>query len=151
MAFHLPGDVFGLDPNKQHGYSGEAVSDAEVSVVRRSLIENAAAQDIAAAHALLGLMSRELQCSQEHAHVLGRKGAGERVAAFLLQLGERVASRREIDLPMSRADIADYLALTIETVSRAFTQMERDQSIALPSSRHVVVRDRMALEHLQAA
>jgi len=151
MAFHLPGDVFGLEPNKQHGCSAEAVSDAEVSGVRRSMIETAADQHIAAAQALLGLVSRELQCSQEHAHVLGRKGACERVAAFLLQLGERVASRREIDLPMSRADIADYLALTIETVSRAFTQMERDKSIALPSSRHVVVRNRMALECLQAA
>ena len=151
MAFHLPGDVFGIAPNKQHGCSAEAVSEAEISLVRRSLIETAAGQDINATHALLGLISRELQCSQEHAQLLGRKGAGERVAAFLLQLGERFASGREIDLPMSRADIADYLALTIETVSRAFTQMERDQFIALPSSRHVVVRDRMALEHLQAA
>jgi CRP/FNR family nitrogen fixation transcriptional regulator len=52
---------------------------------------------------------------------------------------------------MSRADIADYLALTVETVSRAFTQMERDHAIDLPSSRHVVVRDRMALQQLQAA
>jgi len=52
---------------------------------------------------------------------------------------------------MSRADIADYLALTIETVSRAFTQMEREHAIALPSSRHVVVRDLAALEYLQAA
>lgn len=122
-----------------------------MSVVRRSLIETAAAQDVKAAQALIGLMSRELASAQEHALVLGRKGAGERVAAFLLQLGERVASRRDIDLPMSRADIADYLALTIETVSRAFTQMERDHAIDLPSSRHVVVRDRTALEHLQAA
>jgi CRP/FNR family nitrogen fixation transcriptional regulator len=83
--------------------------------------------------------------------VLGRKGAGERVAAFLLSLADRVTTSCEIDLPMSRADIADYLALTIETVSRAFTQMERDRTIALPSSRHVVVRDRCALETLEAA
>lgn len=83
--------------------------------------------------------------------MLGRRGAGERVAAFLLQLADRVTAQCEIDLPMSRADIADYLALTIETVSRAFTQMERDRTIALPSSRHVVVRDRCALELLEAA
>ena len=151
LAFHLPGDIFGLESGTLHGLSAEAVTDAEVSVVRRSLIETAAAQDVRAAHALLALMSRELHSAQEHALVLGRKGAGERVAAFLLQLGDRVASSCEIDLPMSRADIADYLALTIETVSRAFTQMERDHAIDLPSSRHVVVRDRIALEHLQAA
>ncbi len=151
LAFHFPGDVFGLEPGQRHGLSAEAVNESEVSLVRRSLIETAAAQDVRAARGLLELMSRELHKAQEHAFVLGRKGAGERVAAFLLQLGERVASRCEIDLPMSRSDIADYLALTIETVSRAFTQMERDHAIDLPTSRHVIVRNRSALELLEAA
>lgn len=160
LAFHFPGDVFGLEPGQRHGLSAEAVNESEVSLVRRSLIETAAAQDVRAARGLLELMSRELHKAQEHAFVLGRKGAGERVATFLLQLGERVASRCEIDLPMSRceidlpmsrSDIADYLALTIETVSRAFTQMERDHAIALPTSRHVIVRNRSALELLEAA
>jgi CRP/FNR family nitrogen fixation transcriptional regulator len=58
---------------------------------------------------------------------------------------------QEIDLPMSRADIADYLGLTIETVSRAFTEMERLHAIALPSSRHVVMRNRSALMQLECA
>ena len=151
MAFHFPGDVFGLEFGAEHSLSAEAVGVSEIAAVRRSLIEAAAAQDTGAAQALTRLVSRQLQAAQAHALMLGRKGAGERVAAFLLQLAERVASSREIDLPMSRADIADYLALTIETVSRAFTQMERDHAIALPSSRHVVVRDRCALETLQAA
>ena len=151
MAFHLPGDVFGLEPNATHSLSAEAVGDADVSMIRRSLIDQATAQDINAAQALLRLMSKELSNAQEHALVLGRKGAGERVASFLLQLADRFAQCPEIDLPMSRADIADYLALTIETVSRAFTQMEREHTIDLPSSRHVVVRDRCALETLQAA
>jgi CRP/FNR family transcriptional regulator, nitrogen fixation regulation protein len=151
LGFSLPGDVFGIESGADHTLSAEAVSDAEVALVRRSTIEAAAAQDVAAAHALIGLMQRQLHNAQEHALVLGRKGAGERVAAFLLQLTGRVAKSRELDLPMSRADIADYLALTIETVSRAFTQMERDSTIALPTSRHVVVRDRYALEMLEAA
>ena len=115
------------------------------------MIDTAAAKDLAAAKALLNLVARDLANAQQHALVLGRKGAGERVAAFLLQLAERANTDQEIDLPMSRADIADYLALTIETVSRAFTQMEREHTIALPSSRHVVVRDRGALEMLEAA
>lgn len=151
LAFHFPGDVFGLEPGQRHGLSAEAVGDSEVSLVRRSLIDTAAAQDVGAARGLLELMSRALRNAQEHTFLLGRKGAGERVAAFLLQLGARAASRCEIDLPMSRSDIADYLALTIETVSRAFTQMERDHAIDLPSSRHVVVRNRSALELLEAA
>jgi CRP/FNR family nitrogen fixation transcriptional regulator len=83
--------------------------------------------------------------------VLGRKGAGERVAAFLLQLANRFVAKREMELPMSRADIADYLGLTIETVSRAFSEFERQSAIALPSSRHVVMRNPLALHHLEAA
>lgn len=151
LNFYLPGDVFGLECGNHHTLSAEAVADADLSLVRRSLIDTAATQDAAAARALIVMMQRQLQNAQEHALVLGRKGAGERVAAFLLQLADRVTAQCEIDLPMSRADIADYLSLTIETVSRAFTQMERDHTIALPSSRHVVVRDRCALELLEAA
>lgn len=151
LAFHLPGDVFGIEPGGVHSLSAEAVTETEISLIRRSLVESAAAQDAKAARALLELMSRQLISAREHALVLGRKGANERVAAFLLQLADRFRAHGEISLPMSRADIADYLALTIETVSRAFTQMERDHAISLPSSRHVVVRDRGALELLQAA
>ncbi len=151
LGFHLPGDVFGIEAGADHTLSAEAVTDAEVALVRRSLVDAAAAEDVSAAQALIALMQRQLQSAQEHALVLGRKGAGERVAAFLLQLTDRLAASCEIDLPMSRADIADHLALTIETVSRAFTQMERDHTIGLPSSRHVVVRDRYALELLEAA
>ena len=80
-----------------------------------------------------------------------RKGAGERVAAFLLKFSDRCTRGQEMDLPMSRADIADYLGLTIETVSRSFSEMERTATIDLPSSRHVVLRNRSALVQLQAA
>jgi CRP/FNR family transcriptional regulator, nitrogen fixation regulation protein len=151
VAFHLPGDVFGLERNAEHSFSAEALIDSDVLLLRRSLIDKAAAESVAAAQALLQLSAGLLHEAQEHALVLGRKGAGERVAAFILKLAERCNTGRELELPMSRADIADYLALTIETVSRAFTQMERDRAIALPSSRHVVVKSRMALEELQAA
>lgn len=151
LAFHLPGDVFGFELERTYDLSAEAVLDSEIVLIRRSLVEKAAAEDASAARALLEFAAGQLHHAQEHALVLGRKGAGERVAAFLLQLADRFTAPHELDLPMSRLDIADYLALTIETVSRAFTQMERDRAIALPSSRHVVVRDRNALECLQAA
>ncbi|MBL8551588.1 MAG: helix-turn-helix domain-containing protein [Hyphomonadaceae bacterium] len=151
LGFHMAGDVFGLDLGGPHSCSAEAVTACEIVLVRRSAVEKAAREDVAAAGALLTFASNQLHEAQEHAIVLGRKGAGERVAAFLLRFADRFSGRRELDLPMSRADIADYLALTIETVSRAFTQMERDHAIALPSSRRVVMCSRSALEELQAA
>lgn len=151
LAFHLPGDVFGLEFGRTHNFSAEAVIDSTVVLVRRSLLDKAVLDNFSASQALLKLAAHQLQDAQEHNLVLGRKGAGERVAAFLLGLVDRFTAHEELDLPMSRLDIADHLALTIETVSRAFTQMERDRAIALPSSRHVVVRDRHALEMLQAA
>jgi CRP/FNR family transcriptional regulator, nitrogen fixation regulation protein len=151
LGFHLPGDVFGWELGDTHTLSAEAVSAADVIMVRRSLVEKASAQDLQAAHAVLALTAHSLNTARDHAVVLGRKGAGERVAAFLLQLADRFVSRTELELPMSRADIADYLGLTIETVSRAFSEMERQCAIALPSSRHVVMRNPAALAELQLA
>jgi CRP/FNR family nitrogen fixation transcriptional regulator len=151
LGFHLPGDVFGWELGDMHTLSAEAVSAADVIMVRRSLVEKASAQDLQAARAVLALTAQSLNNARDHAVVLGRKGAGERVAAFLLQLADRFVSRNELDLPMSRADIADYLGLTIETVSRAFSEMERQCAIALPSSRHVVMRNPAALAELQMA
>jgi CRP/FNR family transcriptional regulator, nitrogen fixation regulation protein len=151
MAFYLPGDVFGFDLKDAHGFSAEALAASDILLVRRSAIEKAGSGDVRAARALLELSAAQLHQAQEHAFILGRKGAGERVAAFLLQLAERLCAAGEIDLPMSRSEIADYLALTIETVSRAFSHMEREQMIALPNARHVVVRSRSALANCQAA
>ena len=151
LGFHLPGDIFGLELGNSHSLSAEAVVASDIVMVRRSAMEKAAADDVRAARALLKLTSEQLASAREHALVLGRKGAGERVAAFLLQLAKRFVAKRELDLPMSRADIADDLGLTIETVSRAFSEFEREAAIALPSSRHVVMRNPMALAQLEAA
>jgi CRP/FNR family nitrogen fixation transcriptional regulator len=151
LGFHLPGDVFGLELSRTHTLSAEAVTVSDIILVRRSAIDKAAAQDLNAARAVLELLSQNLVSAREHALVLGRKSAGERVAIFLLQLAERCTSQHELDLPMSRADIADYLGLTIETVSRAFSEMERQCAIALPTSRHVVMRRRSALAQCEAA
>ena len=82
--------------------------------------------------------------------LLGRKTAQERVAAFLLNLAERTPTPGVIDLPMSRSDIADYLGLTIETVSRTLTQLEKTAAIELPTSRRIVLRNRSALSRLNA-
>lgn len=151
LGFHLPGDVFGLELGEVHTLSAEALCASEIIMVRRSALDKAASEDPRVARALLQLTATQLADAREHACVLGRKGAGERVAAFLLRLADRFVAKRELDLPMSRADIADYLGLTIETVSRAFSEFERSAAIALPSSRHVVMRNPHALADLEAA
>ena len=144
-AFHLAGDVFGLECGETHLYSAEAVVDSEVALVRRSVLDRAAEADGAAARKLWGLTALDLQTLQDHMLLLGRKTALERVACFLMRLSSRSLSGAALDLPMSRSDIADYLGLTIETVSRTFTQLERDGAISIPTSRHILLHDRLAL------
>jgi CRP/FNR family nitrogen fixation transcriptional regulator len=145
LGFHLPGEVFGIELGDKYSLTAEALEATEVVMVRHSLLERAAAEDPRAARCWLEYASRTLTDARDHALILGRKGAGERLAAFLLDLSKRLLRGQELDLPMSRADIADYLGLTIETVSRTFTEMERQHTIGLPSSRHVVMRNRSSL------
>ena len=85
--------------------------------------------------------------AQDHAGLL-IKTAPERVASFLLEMADRIQSRDEVELPMSRQDIADYLGVTIETVSRTLTQLENASVIALPCCKRIVLRNRSALKRL---
>lgn len=148
QGFYFPGDIFGLEAGAEHASSTEAMSDATVLVVRRSAILSAATRDSDVASQLWAYTSRELHYARNHAMLLV-KTAQERVASFLLQLAERCAGNA-IELPMSRQDIADYLGLTIETVSRTLTQFQDEAAIELPSSRRVVLRNRLALNNLNA-
>jgi CRP/FNR family nitrogen fixation transcriptional regulator len=143
-AFHLPGDVFGLQRGAARRFTAEAIVPSEIAQVRRTTLEQAAERDSTAARRLWSLTAHELERLQDHMFLLGSKSATERVGSFLLRLAARTSSAI-VDLPMSRSDIADHLGLTLETVSRAMTQLVRDQVIALPSARRVVVRDLGAL------
>lgn len=144
--FHLAGDVFGLEVGATHSLCAEAITDCRLSLVKRNALERAADHDCAAARELRSLTAADLHRLQEHMLLLGRKGALERVATFLLDMAQRENSSKAVDLPMSRSDIADYLGLTIETVSRSMTHLEREGVVYLPSARHVELRDRRALE-----
>jgi CRP-like cAMP-binding protein len=148
-AFYLPGDMFGLEPGDSHAFSADAITDSSVLVVKRTAVTALTARDIASAQQLWALTARELQHMQDHV-VLLVKSARERIASFLLQMGRRIAGTNEIELPMSRQDIADYLGLTIETVSRTLTQLENSSAIALPASRRIVIRDRNVLNRLNS-
>ncbi len=143
--FHFAGEVFGVEFGELHRFSAEAVTDCQIALIRQSAVTKAADHDMGASRALWAMANRELNRLQEHVLLLGRKNAAERVGAFLLDMAERTGGDRAVDLPMSRTDMADYLGLTIETVSRTMTQMERDHVIAMPSCRRIELRDRAAL------
>ena len=147
--FYLPGDLFGLEVGNEHAFSAEAITDAKVIVIKRSAVEALAARDNDVARQLWATTGRELQRMQDHILLL-IKTAQERVAGFLLEMAERISSTNEVELPMSRQDIADYLGLTIETVSRTLTILEESAAIAMPSSRHIVLRNRAKLLRLNA-
>ena len=147
--FYLPGDLFGHEVGTEHSFSAEAITDVKVVVIKRSAVEALAARDHDVACQLWAMTGRELQRMQQHILLL-IKSAQERVAGFLLEMAERIKSTNEVELPMSRQDIADYLGLTIETVSRTLTVLENSAAIALPTSRRIVLRNRAALRRLNA-
>jgi len=147
-AFYLPGDVFGLEAGEAHAFSAEAVGDSIVRVARRSAIVALAARDGDLAADLWNHTAGGFRLAQEHMLLLGRKSAEERVVSFLLDMARRESAIEVVELPMSRQDIADYLGLTIETVSRTLTQLEDKEAIELPSSRRVLLRSRASLQLL---
>jgi CRP/FNR family nitrogen fixation transcriptional regulator len=147
--FYLPGDIFGLESGEEHAFSAEAITDVKVIVIKRSAVESLAARDNEVARQLWAMTGRELHRVQDHILLL-IKTAQERVAGFLLEMSDRIKTSNEVELPMSRQDIADYLGLTIETVSRTLTSLENTAAIALPSSRRIVLRNRAALIQLNA-
>ena len=149
-AFHLPGDIFGLEADTDHRFTADAVADSTVLVVKRSALVALAARDGEIANALWAQATADLLRAQDHMLLLGRKNAHERVASFLLEMAARGSGPEIVELPMSRQDIADYLGLTIETVSRTLTLLENEAAIALPSSRYIELRDRAALRRLNA-
>jgi CRP/FNR family transcriptional regulator, nitrogen fixation regulation protein len=148
-SFHLPGDVFGLEVGEEHTFSAEAICDCKVLVIKRSALVALAAHDNEVARQLWTMTASELHRAQNHMMLL-IKTAQERVAGFLLEMAKRSAAVTEVELPMSRQDIADYLGLTIETVSRTLTQLENSAAIAVPTSRRIVLRNRAALTRMIA-
>ncbi len=148
-AFYMAGDVFGLEMGDEHTFSAEAISNAKVLVIKRSALVALAERDSDVARQLWTLTGRELSRVQDHILLL-IKTAQERVAGFLLEMAERASHDGALELPMSRQDIADYLGLTIETVSRTLTTLENAAAIELPSSRRIVLRNRSALKRLNS-
>lgn len=131
-AFHLPGEVFGFEADDRHHFFAEAVGATCTLSIRISATTELSRE-------LLPLALRGLVRAQEHLLVLGRQNAPERVAAFLVDMFERQGGLDRIELPMSRTDIADYLGLSLETVSRVFTKLRERGIIRLLSLRTVEI------------
>ncbi|WP_036257465.1 helix-turn-helix domain-containing protein [Methylocapsa aurea] len=148
--FHLSGDLFGLDLGDRHHLTAEAVMDSTVIVFKRRQVEALVAHNHAAARELWLMTANHLKHAEDHMLLLGRKTALERLAAFLLEMDARGGETGLVELPMLRRDIADYLGLTLETVSRSFSELQSEGVVELDGARHVILRKRAVLEAMGA-
>ncbi len=150
-AFYLPGDIFGLENGASHRFTADAIVETSVSIMRQSGLLDIIAVCRTGEGSLLSLVTRNLEHAETHMLLLGRKTALERVAAFLLEMDERLMHPDVMILPMSRRDIADYLGVTLETVSRTLSIL-RDECLLQfdgPTQRRVVLLDRTGLAKLE--
>src|SRR3981189_3581514 len=145
----LAGDVFGFGARGNHSFTAEAIRDGTV-VARypRSRLEGLIRSDAKIAQEGQEMALEETRRLQELILILGRTTAQEKVGAFLVHLAERLAGgpADHVILPISRYDIADYLALSVETVSRALTSLKRSGLIKFAGTRQVSILDRRAIE-----
>lgn len=150
-AFHLPGDMFGFEIDDVHRDSAEAVVPVKVIAFRwKGLLGSGAGASTSLVREILARTLIGLRHTQDHLLLLGRKNALERLAAFLLEMVERSGSAGVLDLAMPRHDIADYLGLTLETVSRMFAELKEMGQIRLESARRVRVLDMDRLRAMAA-
>ena len=139
-AFHLPGDIFGVEIESVHRFTAEAIIDTTVWIARRHrLFEDVDTKNI------FELLHNSLEHALNHLLLLGRQEAHERVACFLLEMDRRLKKPAVIVLPMTRTDIADYLGLTIETVSRSLSAFRDRGIISFNCHREVILKNRTKL------
>jgi CRP/FNR family transcriptional regulator, anaerobic regulatory protein len=149
VGFLVAGDVFGFVPGEKYTVSAEAVSPVGLCRFPRRQLERAFTEFPGVERQLLGVITRELAAAQDQMLLLGRKTAHERLASFLLSLSRRQDNEDgSVDLPMTRTDIADYLGLTMETVSRVFTVLKGSGCIAAAGSGTIHILDADALAEL---
>ncbi len=149
IAFGYPGDTVGFPCEGAYHTDCDALVPTTLIVHRRADLESAKGN--AALHArLLRAALREISAMQDHFMMLGRKSSVEKLASFIQVLAERVGEPfgefQQVSLPMTRADIADFLGLTTETVSRTFTQLRKSKIIAIDHVNTVIILKPLALQ-----
>ncbi|MCA1371694.1 helix-turn-helix domain-containing protein [Bradyrhizobium sp. BRP14] len=141
LAFHFGGSWFGLQNGDHHRSTAEAIGATGVKCV--SLRESPHVW-----HGLLPAVLENFSSAQEHQLVIGRQSAVERIAAFLLEMSAHAGHSRRFELFMPRVDVADYLGLTIETVSRSLTKLKNKDIIKLHGARGIEIVEYRALQNL---
>lgn len=149
-AFHLAGDIFGLENGDFHRFTAEAIVDTTVRLMKRESLDRVAKADSAIVRSLLRMTTNNLQHAENHMLLLGRKTSLERVAAFLVEMDHRLTLAGVIALPMNCRDIADYLGLTLETVSRALSVLKKKGLLKFlgQTQREIAVLDPAGLTEL---
>lgn len=145
--FYYPGDLFGIETGPRRRFCAEALGECEVQAIKRAALRHHGDEADRFEHALWSATAQELQRAQDHLLLLGRKGACEKVAAFMLDVAERQGGDHAL-LAMGRQDMADYLGLTIETVSRMLTQLQHQRLVTFTGCRRFHVTNQAALRRL---
>jgi len=146
VGLYLPGDFFGLEPSDEYSLSAEVVSNAKVLVLKKKVLAELANGDAAIQSKVSLLLAREVERMQDRVLLLC-KNAQERVVEFLLHMQKRTPATNLIELPLLRQDIADYLGLTIETVSRIITSLESRAAIGRTTRRGILLHSRSLLRN----
>jgi CRP/FNR family transcriptional regulator, nitrogen fixation regulation protein len=140
-GFYFSGDVFGLEAAVKHALAAQAITDVRVRIVNKQTLNSLAWSDCKVADRLLSLTARELARKQSLALILSRT-AQERVIGFIIEMAQYGLSKGDrIALPMTRQDIADYLGLSIETISRILHDLERRGKIKINGYRSIALRN----------
>jgi CRP/FNR family nitrogen fixation transcriptional regulator len=147
LQFCLPGDIFGIEMGSDHNATAEAIGDSLILVARRSHVLG---DDPSISRRLWRLAMSDLRRSHDQVLSLGRRSASERLASFLSEMAERLGDEDTVELPMSRQDIADYLGLTIETVSRTLTQFRSQRLITIRDCRTIRIERPFAIKDIYA-
>lgn len=152
-GFMHPGDFLGISVDDEHAFTAEALERAQLCSFPRGRFDDFVEDNAGMERELYRLAAHELAAAQQQMVLLGRKTAAERVASFFVMLAERLERRidgeaRFVDLPMSRSDIADYLGLTKETVSRVIALFKRQRLIRLAALDRIEILDRYGLESI---
>lgn len=148
----FPGDHIGLGSVGVHAFNAQATEPARVRCLSVGVLHQLAVQDARLGLKLYEAVAQELDAARNHLLTIGYRDACSRLASFLLALAKRNERHghdaAEFVLPMRRADIGDFLGLTIETVSRSFSKLKADGVIDLDQGGYVEICDHAALERL---
>jgi len=151
-GFFFRGDMFGFCLDTTYAYTAETITPVMACRLPMALLEKLSRTAPEVQYRIMRRMTAKLAHFHDHVLLLGRKTARERVASFLVSLSDRALRRGDpsspLILPMGRADIADHIGLTVETVSRTMTRLKRDGFVDLPSPSLVAIGDLRALRDI---